>query len=212
MRRLPLHTAPLIALLLTGALLAACSDDSGSKQTKSRATSSTAATTTSAAAATTAANDPAACIRGTFRFTRMDYDGPVQTQFGPTTIVGGIGGRRIELKPDNTFHFTDDGSDKVQFSLLGQAGQPPTNGTAVLKAQSDGTFVPTAQTANFNITALSGTLVLTLQNGQIINIPLPPDGAGVKETFGLNGDAMYTCQGNTATFRFPALTIALERV
>ncbi len=171
---------------------------------------STAAPTS--AAGTTAANDPASCIRGNFRFTQMDFDGPVQTQFGPTMIMGGIGGRRIELKPDNTFHFTDDGSDKVQFSLLGQNGNPPTNGTAVLKAQSDGSFVPTAQTANFNITALSGTLVLTLENGQVINIPLPPDGTGVKDTFGLNGDANYTCQGNTVTFRFPALTIALERV
>jgi hypothetical protein len=139
----------------------------------------------------------------------MDYDGPVQTQFGPTTITGGIGGRRIELKRDNTFHFTDDGSDKVQFSLQ---GYPPTNGTAVLKAQSDGTFVPTGQKANFNITALSGTLVLTLQNGQMVNIPLPPDGTGVKETFGLNGDANYMCEGNKVTFRFAALTIALERV
>jgi hypothetical protein len=209
MHRLLPRAAPLIAVLLTGALLAACSDDSGSKRSKSRSTTSTAAPPGSAPV--TFGNDPAACIRGTFRFTRMDYDGPVQTQFGPTTIMGGIGGRRIELKPDNTFHFSDDGSDKVQFSLLGQNGAPPTNGTAVLKAQSDGTFVPTAQTANFNITALSGTLVLTLQNGQMINIPLPPDGAGVKETFGLNGDAMYSCQGNTATFRFPALTIVVER-
>jgi hypothetical protein len=141
----------------------------------------------------------------------MDYAGPVQTQFGPTTIVGGFRGRRIELKRDNTFHFTDDGSDRVQFSLLGQGGNPPTNGTAVLKAQSDGTFVPTGQTANFNITALSGTLVLTFTDGQMVDIPLPPDGAGVKETFGLNGDAAYTCQGNTVTFRFPALTISLER-
>jgi hypothetical protein len=212
MRRLPLRTAPLIVLLLMGALLSACSNDSGSKQTTSRSTSSTAATTRGAAGGAPWGNDPAACIRGTFRFTRMDYDGPVQTQFGPTTIAGGIGGRRIELKPNNTFHFTDDGSDKVQFSLLGQPGTQPTNGTAVLKARSDGTFVPSAQTANFNITALSGTLVLTLQNGQTINIPLPPDGAGVKQTFGLNGDATYACQGKTATFRFPALTIALERV
>lgn len=211
MHRPLLRTSPLIALLVTGALLAACSDDSGSKQTKSTATTATTAAPSSGPT-TTAAKDPAACIRGTFRFTRMDYDGPVQTQFGPTTITGGIGGRRIELKPDNMFHFSDDGSDKVQFSLLGQSGRPPTNGTAVLKAQSDGTFVPTAQTANFNITALSGTLVLTLQNGQTINIPLPPDGAGVKETFGLNGDATYTCQGNGATFRFPTLTIAVERV
>ena len=205
--RLLRRFTPLIALLVTAVLLAACSSDSGSKKAKPRSTPST--TTGTSAAATTTANDPASCIRGNFRFTRMDYDGPVQTQFGPTTITGGIGGRRIELKRDNTFHFTDDGSDKVQFSLL---GNPPTNGTAVLKAQSDGTFVPTAQTANFNITALSGTLVLTLQNGPIINIPLPPDGSGVKETFGLNGDANYTCQGNTVTYRFPALTIALERV
>jgi len=200
--------APLIALLVAALLLAACSSDSDSKKAKPKSTTSTTAPT-SAAATTTSARDPASCIRGNFRFTRMDYDGPVQTQFGPTTITGGIGGRRIELKRDNTFHFTDDGSDKVQFSLQ---GNPPTNGTAVLKAQSDGTFVPTAQTANFNITALSGTLVLTLQNGQMVNIPLPPDGTGVKETFGLNGDAIYTCQGNAVTFRFAALTIALERV
>ena len=206
MRRLRRLT-PLIALLVTAVLLAACSSDSASKKAKPKSTTST--TTPTSAAATTTANDPASCIRGSFRFTRMDYDGPVQTQFGPTRITGGIGGRRIELKSDNTFHFTDDGSDKVQFSLL---GNPPTNGTAVLKAQSDGSFVPAAQTANFNITALSGTLVLTLQNGSMINIPLPPDGRGVKETFGLNGDANFTCQGNTVTFRFPALTIALERV
>ena len=198
----------LIALLVAALLLAACSSDSDSKKAKPKSTTSTTAAA-SAAATTTSARDPASCIRGNFRFTRMDYDGPVQTQFGPTTITGGIGGRRIELKRDNTFHFTDDGSDKVQFSLQ---GNPPTNGTAVLKAQSDGTFVPTAQTANFNITALSGTLVLTLQNGQMVNIPLPPDGTGVKETFGLNGDAIYTCQGNAVTFRFAALTIALERV
>jgi hypothetical protein len=57
---------------------------------------------------------------------------------------------------------------------------------------------------------LSGTLVLTLQNGSTINIPLPPDGTGVKETFGLNGDANYTCKGCAVTFRFPALTIGLE--
>jgi hypothetical protein len=200
--------APLIALLVAALLFAACSSDSDSKKAKPKSTTSTTAAA-SAAATITSARDPASCIRGNFRFTRMDYDGPVQTQFGPTTITGGIGGRRIELKRDNTFHFTDDGSDKVQFSLQ---GNPPTNGTAVLKAQSDGTFVPTAQTANFNITALSGTLVLTLQNGQMVNIPLPPDGTGVKETFGLNGDAIYTCQGNAVTFRFAALTIALERV
>jgi hypothetical protein len=210
--RLLRRLTPLIALLVTGALLAACSSDSGSKKAKPKSTTSTISTTStttgSSAAASTSATDPASCIRGNFRFTRMDYDGPVQTQFGPTMITGGIGGRRIELKRDNTFHFTDDGSDKVQFSLL---GNPPTNGTAVLKAQSDGTFVPTAQKANFNITALSGTLVLTLQTGQMVNIPLPPDGTGVKETFGLNGDANYMCEGNTVTFRFAALTIALER-
>ena len=207
------RTTPLIALARHGRVAGGVVGRLGLEASEAESsTGSTTAASTQAptsAAGTTAANGPASCIRGNFRFTQMAYDGPVQTQFGPTVITGGIGGRRIELKRDNTFHFTDDGSDQVQFSLL---GNPPTDGTAVLKAQSDGTFVPTEQTANFNITALSGTLLLTLQNGSIINIPLPPDGAGVKETFGLNGDATYTCQGNTVTFRFPALTIALERV
>jgi hypothetical protein len=139
----------------------------------------------------------------------MDYDGPVLTQFGPTTIPGGIAGRRIELKPDNSFHFTDDGREPVQFSSPSQGGT--TSGTAVLNAQADGSYVPTASTSTFNITALSGTSALTFNDGTNVNIPLPPDGAGVKETFGLNGEATYTCEGNMLNFRFPALTIALER-
>jgi hypothetical protein len=139
----------------------------------------------------------------------MDYDGPVQTQFGPTTIKGGIAGRRIELKRDNSFHFTDDGRERVQFSVQNPSGT--TNGTAVLKAQADGTYVPTAKTASFNITALSGSLIATLQDGSNIDIPLPPDGTGVKETFGINGEGNYTCEGNAVTVRFAALTIGLER-
>ena len=47
---------------------------------------------------------------------------------------------------------------------------------------------------------------------EAISAALPPDGTGVKETFGLNGDANYMCQGNMVTFRFAALTIVLERV
>ena len=139
----------------------------------------------------------------------MDYDGPVQTAFGPTTIAGGIAGRRIELKPDNTFQFTDDGRDPVQFSVPSQGGT--VSGTAMLDAQADGSYVPTASTSTFNITALSGTLTLKFYDGSTTNIPLPPDGAGVKETFGLNGEATYTCEGKAVNFRFPALTIALER-
>jgi hypothetical protein len=140
----------------------------------------------------------------------MDYDGPVQTAFGPTTITGGIAGRRIELKPDNTFHFTDDGREQVQFSLQTPGGSVP--GTAVLKAQAEGTYMPTASTSTFDITALQGSLTLTFYDGTTTNIPLPPNGAGVKETFGLNGEANYLCDGGKVTVRFPALTIGLERV
>lgn len=211
MHRLVTRRTLLVALLLAAVVLSACSSgDSGSKK-RSKATGSTASTTSAASSRplVTLAPDPAACVRGTFRFTRMDYDGPVQTAFGPTTISGGIAGRRIELRPDNTFHFTDDGRERVQFSVQNQAGT--TSGTAVLKAQADGTYMPTASTSSFNITALSGSLTLTLQDGSNVDIPLPPDGAGVKETFGLNGEANYTCERNTVTFRFAALTIALER-
>jgi hypothetical protein len=157
----------LITLLVAGVVLVACSNDSDSKTTKSKPKS--AAATTSPAPTTPA--DPAACLRGTFRFTRMDYDGPVQTAFAPTTIVGGIAGRRIELKPDNTFHFTDHGREQVQFSLQRQGGSVP--GTAVLKAQADGIYVPTATTSTFDITALQGSLTLTFYDGSTTNIALP---------------------------------------
>jgi hypothetical protein len=207
MRRLVTPTTPLIAVLAAVVLLAACSGDSDSKKTKSKQTTPA---STQASTSTTTANDPAACLRGTFRFTQMDYDGPVQTAYGPTTIVGGIGGRRIELKPDNTFRFTDTGEDPVQFSV--PVGGGTTSGTAILKAEADGTYAPTATTSSFNITALRGTLTLRFPNGSNVDIPLPPDGAGVKETFGLNGDANYTCDGRTVTARFPTLTIGLERV
>lgn len=208
MRRLVGHV-PLVAALVTAVGLTACSSDSDSTE-KAKLEGATAITPATPGPTVTLAADPAACIRGMFRFTRMDYDGPVVTQFGPTTISGGIAGRRIELKRDNTFHFTDDGRGRVRFSVQNEAGT--TSGTAVLKAQADGTFVPTASTSTFNITALSGTLKLTLQDGSNVDIPLPPNGAGVKETFGLDGEARYTCEGNTVTFRFAALTIALERV
>ena len=101
------------------------------------------------------------------------------------------------------------GPERVQFTLHTGAG---TSGTAVLKAQADGTYMPTATTSSFNITALAGSLTLTLQDGSNVDIPLPPDGTGVKETFGLNGEANYTCQQNTVTVRFPTLTVGLERV
>lgn len=157
---------------MVAAVLTACSsDDSGSKKKSSSVTTGAAARADTTAS--TAASDPAACVRGTFRFTRMDYDGPVQTAFGPTTIAGGIAGRRIELKPDNTFHFTDDGRDPVQFSVPSQGGT--VSGTAMLDAQADGSYVPTASTSTFNITALSGTLTLKFYDGSTTNIPLPPD-------------------------------------
>jgi hypothetical protein len=189
-RRLITRTTPLIAVLAAVALLAACSGDSDSKKTKSKQATTA---STQASTSTTAANDPAACLRGMFRFTRMDYDGPVLTAYGPTTIVGGIGGRRIEL-------------------LSVPVGGGTTSGTAVLKEEADGTYAPTATNSSFNITALRGSLMLRFPNGQTIDIPLPPDGAGVKETFGLNGDANYTCAGRAVTARFPTLTIGLERV
>jgi hypothetical protein len=208
MRRLVIRTSPLVAMLAAVTLLlAACSSDSDSKKAKPKQTTTA---STEASTSTTAGRDPAECLRGTFRFTRMDYDGPVQTAYGPTTIVGGIGGRRIELKPDNTFHFSDTGEDPVQFSV--PVGGGTTSGTAVLKAEADGTYAPTATTSSFNITALSGSLTLRFPNGSTVDIPLPPDGAGVKETFGLNGDAQYTCDGPRVTARFAALTIGLERV
>jgi hypothetical protein len=203
--------APLITLLVAGLVLVACSSDSESNKAKAKPKpkSSAAAATTTSPAPTTAP-DPAACLRGTYRFTRMDYDGPVQTAFGPTTIAGGIAGRRIELRPDNTFHFTDDGREQVQFSLQTPGGSVP--GTAVLKAQAEGIYMPTPSTSTFDITALQGSLTLTFYDGTTTNIPLPPNGAGVKETFGLNGEANYLCDRNTVTVRFPALTIGLERV
>jgi hypothetical protein len=208
-----LVSRPIPLIVLATMVLAGCSSDSESTKTKPKRTGTPTSTTSPAPGGSTPLTlnaDPAECLRGTFRFTRMDYDGPVQTQFGPTTIKGGVAGRRIELKRDNTFHFTDDGRERVQFSL--QNPTATTKGTAVLKAQADGSYVPTATTSSFNITALSGSLRVTLQDGSNIDIPLPPDGTGVKETFGLNGEGNYTCDRNAVTVRFPALTIGLERI
>jgi hypothetical protein len=150
---------PLVTLMVAVVVLSACSssDSKSKKKTKSGTGARTTATT---GPSVTLNPDPTACMRGSFRFTRMDYDGLVQPAFGPTTIVGGIAGRRIELKPDNTFHFTDDGRTRVQFTLHQPTGG--TTGTAVLTAQADGTYLPTSSVATFNITALTGTLALVL--------------------------------------------------
>jgi hypothetical protein len=69
----------------------------------------------------------------------------------------------------------------------------------------------TATTVTADVTSLTGTLTATTSDGQIINIPLPPDAAGVEQTFGFTPDAGYTCEGDKVTIRFQVLTLTLDR-
>jgi hypothetical protein len=198
----------LVVLAAGGAAALVLGGDDGeddSDQTSSRRT-----TTTTAAATTTpetAAADPAACLRGTFQFLSQVYSAPANTVYGPTNIEGGVSGRTIELRPDGTFHFADTGRDEVNFELISTG----TTGTAVLKATAEGVYTADATSGNFDVTQLAGSLTLTLSDGQVIDVPLPPDASGVEETFGLTGGATYTCQDDRVTVQFPTVTIELER-
>jgi hypothetical protein len=177
-------------------------------------------TTTAAAAATTAAAttsappetvppDPTACLPGSYRLARQEYRGPVETVYGPAMLEGGEAGRTIELRADGTFSFSDTGEELTNFSLT--AATPPITGTAKLVAEAGGTYVATATTVTVDVTTLSGTLTATTSDGQVIDIPLPPDAAGVEQTFGFTPDASYTCDDNGVTVQFQVLTLVLER-
>jgi hypothetical protein len=208
-RRIAIIAAVAIVVLAAGgaAALVLGGDDDGGDPDE---TSSRRSTTTTAAATTTletAAADPAACLRGTFRFLSQVYSAPANTAFGPTNIEGGVSGRTIELRPDGTFHFEDTGRDQVNFELISTG----TTGTAVLKATAEGTYTADATTGTFDVTQLAGSLTLTLSDGQVMDVPLPPDAAGVEETFGLTGGATYTCDGDRVTVQFATVTLELER-
>ncbi|MGI8796668.1 MAG: hypothetical protein ACR2IR_08860 [Acidimicrobiia bacterium] len=111
----------------------------------------------------------------------MMYSGPVETVYGPAMLEGGENGRTLEINPGGTFAFHDTGAEDTRFSLTA------------------------------DVTSLSGTLTATTSDGQVLDIPLPPDAAGVEETFGFTPDAGYTCEGDEVTIRFQVLTLTLDR-
>jgi hypothetical protein len=205
--------AVIVVVVLAGGAAAALvlrdDDDNGAKSTSNTNKRSTTTTAAPTSVPETASDDPAACLRGTFKFRSQVYTAPANTVYGPTNIEGGVSGRTIELRPDGTFHFEDTGRDKVNFELL--STDPVTTGTAVLKAQAEGAYTADATNGTFDVTQLSGTLTLTLASGEVVDVPLPADAAGVEETFGLTGGATYTCEGERITVQFATVTLVLER-
>jgi len=205
-----------LLLLVAVFVIGACSDDGGGGDggggTNSTIGDPTTDSTTdeTTASVATIPDDPAACVRGTFAFVSQEYAGPVNSSYGPITIDGGEGGRQIELRTDGTFTFTDDGSEAIGFTIENPNG--PVAGTAELIATADGVYEATADTINIDVTALSGTLNATLETGQQLPVALPPDGAGVEETFGITGGATFTCDGDRVTAVFPTVTVVLERM
>jgi len=176
--------------------------------TEAAVTTAAAATSTTAPPATTPA-DPTACLVGSYRLASQEYSGPVETLYGPAMLEGGEAGRTIELRPDGTFTFSDTGEELTNFSLT--AANPPITGTAELMADASGTYTATATTVTVDVTMLTGTLTATTSDGQMIDIPLPPDATGVEQTFGFTPDATYTCDDNGVTVQFQVLTLVLER-
>lgn len=197
-------------LLVAGALVLRDDGDSEPAADRKRA----ATTTTAAAISTTAppesaASNPAECLQGEYKVADMVYSGPVETVYGPAMLEGGEGGRTLEINPGGTFAFHDTGAEDTQFSLT--SATPPVTGMAKLVADAGGTYTATATTVTADVTSLSGTLTATTSDGQVLDIPLPPDAAGVEETFGFTPDAGYTCEGDEVTIRFQVLTLTLDR-
>ncbi|HUF83828.1 MAG TPA: hypothetical protein VMQ81_04460, partial [Acidimicrobiia bacterium] len=176
---------------------------------RSAATTTTEAAATTSAPPETAPPDPATCLGGSYRLANQEYSGPVETVYGPAMLEGGEAGRTIELRADGTFSFNDTGAEDTKFSLT--AANPPITGTAKLVADAGGAYTATATTVTVDVTTLSGTLTATTSDGQVIDVPLPPDAAGVEQTFGFTPDATYTCDGDGVTVQFQVLTLVLDR-
>jgi hypothetical protein len=201
-----------VLLVAAGAGAVVLRDDGDSEPTADRKRAAT--TTTAAAISTTAppesaASNPAACLQGEYKVANMAYSGPVETVYGPAMLEGGEDGRTLEINPDGTFAFHDTGAEDTKFSLT--SANPPITGRAKLVADAGGTYTATATTVTADVTSLSGTLTATTSDGQVINIPLPPDAAGVEQTFGFTPDASYTCEGDKITIQFQVLTLTLDR-
>lgn len=199
-------------LVAAGAGALVLGDDGDSEPAADRKRAAT--TTTTAAAETaappeSAAANPAACLQGEYQVANMEYSGPVDTVYGPAMLEDGEDGRTIEINADGTFAFHDTGAEDTRFSLT--SANPPITGTAKLVADAGGTYTATATTVTTDVTSLSGTLTATTSDGQVLNIPLPPDASGVEQTFGFTPDASYTCEGDTVTIQFQVLELTLDR-
>jgi hypothetical protein len=217
-RRIVLAAAAAVLLVAAGAGAVVLRDDGDDGDGSERTVGTTSATTTSSTTTTTttapvavetAPLDPTVCLHGTYRLASQEYSGPVSTAFGRAELEGGEAGRTIELLPDGTFRFSDTGEAPTRFTLLDNA--PPITGEATLIADSSGTYTATAETVTVDVTSLSGTLTAITDSGQEFPLPLPPDGAGVEETFGFTPNAAYTCDGDTVTVSFEVLNLVLER-
>jgi len=192
-----------------GALVLGGDDDSEPTADRKRADTTTTVAAEASAPSESAASNPAACLEGEYKVANMAYSGPVDTVYGPAMLEGGEDGRTIEINADGTFAFHDTGAEETKFSLT--ATNPPITGTAKLVADAGGTYTATATTVTTDVTSLSGTLTATTSDGQVLNIPLPPDAAGVEQTFGFTPDAGYTCDGDKVTIQFQVLKLTLNR-
>jgi hypothetical protein len=199
---------------VAGALLLRDDGDDG-REGGQRAATTTSLSTTSSAPTTTAAavtepvpDDPVACLAGRYQLASQDFAGPVTTQFGPTQLEGGEAGRSIELLPDGTFRFADTGEEATRFTLL----DTNLTGSATLTLEATGTYVATSETITIDVTGLTGTIVAVTDDGQTLDLPLPPDGGPtIEATFGFSPEAPYTCERDRVTVSFEVLTLVLDR-
>lgn len=121
-----------------------------------------------------------------------------------------IGGRRIELRADGSYHVTDDGTDPVHVRTDTSAG--PAESTANVIVDGSGHYTARGSgTVEFALDAITSQIRISVVDaGQSINSEQPLD-PGLGGVYGLTGTAHYTCAGNQLTLAFPNVTFVLER-
>jgi hypothetical protein len=124
------------------------------------------------------------------------------------TVSGGIGGRRIELHADGTYHVTDDGSDPVTVS--GVTSGVAVTSTANVVADGTGRFVVHGSSADFVSESETGTVTVSSNlGGQSFQQSQPLDASGLGGIYGFSGTASFECSGGRLSLAFPNVTFIL---
>jgi hypothetical protein len=148
----------------------------------------------------TAAPDPATCFVGSFEVLTINSRDGVATSFGTVRPAGAGGSLVLDLRPDNTWKLSSDGSRPVTF-VVG-----PYTVDARIDGTLDGSYRRSGTSFLFEPGDAHGTVTLTTPAGS-----RDYDMDDVGPALAPDGTATIACQPGGAEFTSESVTMTLRR-